>query len=179
MKKRNQVRVGLVQILEDPQKYLKGKRIGIICNQASVNNQFLHIADLFYQNDNINLVSLFGPQHGIRGDVQDNMVETGHNTDVRDGFACFFTLQRNERTDTTNAGESRCSCFRSAGCRMPRLHIYIYDGECDESLRKIRQEIYRARQTKSDRRRCRRKEIFYKPDTNLLSVNFRFRCATV
>jgi uncharacterized protein YbbC (DUF1343 family) len=60
---------------------LKNLRVGLICNQASVNHQFHHSADLFQENADVNLVKLFGPQHGIRGDVQDNMVETSHTID--------------------------------------------------------------------------------------------------
>ena len=58
---------------------LKDERIGLLCNQASVNHDFEHAADLF--KSKTNLTALFGPQHGIRGDVQDNMVETAHQID--------------------------------------------------------------------------------------------------
>ena len=78
---RKQVKLGLEKILNEEINCLKNLRIGLICNQASVNHQFQHAADLFFENDNLNLVSLFGPQHGIRGDVQDNMVETSHTID--------------------------------------------------------------------------------------------------
>jgi uncharacterized protein YbbC (DUF1343 family) len=78
---RKPVKLGLEKILNEEINCLKNLRIGLICNQASVNHQFQHAADLFFENDNLNLVSLFGPQHGIRGDVQDNMVETSHIID--------------------------------------------------------------------------------------------------
>src|SRR2546426_6933079 len=55
--------------------------MGLVCNQASVDHNFHHAADLFHEHPEINLTALFGPQHGIRGDVQDNMVETEHATD--------------------------------------------------------------------------------------------------
>ncbi|MDQ3749916.1 MAG: DUF1343 domain-containing protein [Acidobacteriota bacterium] len=78
---RKSIRLGLEKILNEQKNFLKSLRIGLICNQASVNHRFQHAADLFFENDNLNLVSLFGPQHGIRGDVQDNMVETFHSID--------------------------------------------------------------------------------------------------
>jgi len=78
---RKPVKLGLEKILNEQNNLLRNLRIGLICNQASVNHQFEHAADLFFENDNLNLVSLFGPQHGIRGDVQDNMVETSHTVD--------------------------------------------------------------------------------------------------
>jgi uncharacterized protein YbbC (DUF1343 family) len=75
------IKLGLEKVLENPRKYFENLRVGLICNQATVNHQFQHAADLFFSHPDINLTTLFGPQHGIRGDVQDNMIETGHTTD--------------------------------------------------------------------------------------------------
>lgn len=77
------VKLGLEKILEEPITFLKNQRIGLICNQASVNHKYEHAADLFYAHPDINLTALFGPQHGIRGDVQDNMIETAHAVDKK------------------------------------------------------------------------------------------------
>ena len=68
---------------------LRGARVGLVCNQASVDHGFHHAADLFHEHPEINLTALFGPQHGIRGDVQDNMVETGHATDRKTGLPIY------------------------------------------------------------------------------------------
>lgn len=73
--------LGLEKLLEDRVDLLRGARIGLICNQASVDHQFHHAADLFQEHPEINLTTLFGPQHGMRGDVQDNMIETDHSVD--------------------------------------------------------------------------------------------------
>ena len=75
--------------MENPDKLLKGERVGLICNQSSVDHGFKHSADLFFENEKINLTTLFGPQHGIRGDVQDNMVETGHTIDSKTGIPIY------------------------------------------------------------------------------------------
>lgn len=80
---RKAVKLGLEKVLENPKEILKDLRVGLICNPASVNRQFRHAADLFHENADINLTTLFGPQHGIRGDVQDNMIETSHTIDSR------------------------------------------------------------------------------------------------
>jgi uncharacterized protein YbbC (DUF1343 family) len=60
--------------------------VGLICNQASVNHAFHHAADLLFAHPEVNLTALFGPQHGIRGDVQDNMIETSHAVDQVTGL---------------------------------------------------------------------------------------------
>ena len=60
---------------------LDGKRIGVVCNPASVDGKLRHVADAFAQHPKATLAALFGPQHGFRSDVQDNMIETRHGQD--------------------------------------------------------------------------------------------------
>src|SRR6476619_7178141 len=85
MKNLNPIKLGIERLLDDKIDLLKGARVGLVCNQASVDHDFRHAADLFHQHPEINLTTLFGPQHGIRGDVQDNMIETPHTVDRRTG----------------------------------------------------------------------------------------------
>jgi uncharacterized protein YbbC (DUF1343 family) len=77
------IKLGLERLLDEKVASLRGARVGLVCNQASVDHSFRHAADLFHDHPNVNLTALFGPQHGIRGDVQDNMIETGHAIDRR------------------------------------------------------------------------------------------------
>ena len=60
---------------------LDGQRLGIICNPASVDHQFVHIVDRLAAHPRARLSAIFGPQHGFRSDVQENMIETGHAHD--------------------------------------------------------------------------------------------------
>ena len=57
---------------------LRGARVGVVCNQASVDYAFRHIVDRLTEAPGVHLAAIFGPQHGFRSDVQDNMVETPH-----------------------------------------------------------------------------------------------------
>jgi uncharacterized protein YbbC (DUF1343 family) len=66
---------GLEVILEHFPPSLKGKRIGILCHAPSISSNFIHITDLFYQRSDCRLSAIFGPQHGIHGQTQDNMIE--------------------------------------------------------------------------------------------------------
>jgi uncharacterized protein YbbC (DUF1343 family) len=52
-----------------------------VCNHASVDRTFRHVVDRLIQADGITLACIFGPQHGFRSDVQDNMIETPHRHD--------------------------------------------------------------------------------------------------
>jgi uncharacterized protein YbbC (DUF1343 family) len=60
---------------------LRGARVGIVCNHASLDRGFLHIVDRLAAADDVTLAAIFGPQHGFRSDVQDNMIETPHRDD--------------------------------------------------------------------------------------------------
>ena len=63
---------------------LDGRRVGIVCNPASVDRQLRHIADRLVSagSGGPALQAIFGPQHGFRSDVQENMIETGHARDA-------------------------------------------------------------------------------------------------
>src|SRR4030095_9393972 len=73
------VRLGSTLLLESGS--LRGKRVGILCNHASVDRGLAHIVDELSAADGVTLAAIFGPQHGFRSDVQDNMIETPHRDD--------------------------------------------------------------------------------------------------
>jgi uncharacterized protein YbbC (DUF1343 family) len=62
---------------------LGGRRVGVVCNPASVDHQFSHITDQLAVQRGSQLAAIFGPQHGFRSDVQENMIESGHAHDAR------------------------------------------------------------------------------------------------
>jgi uncharacterized protein YbbC (DUF1343 family) len=70
------VTLGSTKLLESGA--LRGQRVGLVSNPASVDHRLLHIVDLMLAEPAIDLVALFGPQHGFRSDVQDNMIESPH-----------------------------------------------------------------------------------------------------
>ena len=73
------VRLGTERLLESPR--LRGARVGIVCNHASIDRGFANIVDRLATADGVTLGAIFGPQHGFRSDVQDNMIETPHRDD--------------------------------------------------------------------------------------------------
>jgi uncharacterized protein YbbC (DUF1343 family) len=73
------VQLGSERLLAAPA--LDRKRVGVVCNPASVDHEFVHIADRLAAHPRAQLAAIFGPQHGFRSDVQENMVETGHGRD--------------------------------------------------------------------------------------------------
>ncbi len=70
------MKLGLEVLLSDAKriKSLKGKKVGLVCHPASVDENLVHSLDLLSKK--INISCAFGPQHGVRGDKQDNMIES-------------------------------------------------------------------------------------------------------
>jgi uncharacterized protein YbbC (DUF1343 family) len=60
---------------------LAGARVGVVCNHASLDGRFRHVVDRIRGAEGVTLSAIFGPQHGFRSDVQDNMIETPHGED--------------------------------------------------------------------------------------------------
>ena len=75
-----QTRLGSDVLLDSGR--LRGLTVGIVCNHASVDGQFRHIVDRLNAAEGVTLGAIFGPQHGFRSDVQDNMIETAHGQDA-------------------------------------------------------------------------------------------------
>lgn len=69
---------GIERCLAEPPACLKRARIGLLMNQASVDGQQRLACELFAERFGSQLVSIFSPQHGIWGEQQANMIETGH-----------------------------------------------------------------------------------------------------
>jgi uncharacterized protein YbbC (DUF1343 family) len=77
------VRVGIERLLEDDRSLIAGLRVGLVSNPASIDGAFRHSVEILSGDPDIQLAALFGPQHGFRSDVQDNMIETPHAEDAR------------------------------------------------------------------------------------------------
>jgi uncharacterized protein YbbC (DUF1343 family) len=60
---------------------LDGLRVGVVANPASIDGDFRHVIDRIATASNVRLGAIFGPQHGFRSDLQDNMIETPHAED--------------------------------------------------------------------------------------------------
>ncbi|HML92795.1 DUF1343 domain-containing protein [Methyloceanibacter sp.] len=68
---------------------LRGLKVGILANPASVDHTFRHIADRLATSGDFTLAAIFGPQHGFNSDLQDNMIETPHAEDPKRGVPIF------------------------------------------------------------------------------------------
>ena len=63
------IKTGIEVLKEQNFKCLEGKRVGLITNPTGVDNQLRSTIDILHEAPNVNLVALYGPEHGVRGDV--------------------------------------------------------------------------------------------------------------
>jgi uncharacterized protein YbbC (DUF1343 family) len=72
------MKFGIDRLLEEPEvrQPLQGRRVALLAHPASVTRHLTHSLDALAATGSIRLSAAFGPQHGLRGDKQDNMVES-------------------------------------------------------------------------------------------------------
>ncbi len=85
------IQFGIDRLLTDPalRRPLAGRRVALLAHPASVTADLTHSLDALATQPEINLSAAFGPQHGLRGDKQDNMVESPNFLDPLHGIPVF------------------------------------------------------------------------------------------
>ena len=83
------VSTGLEKLVTAPPEYLRGKRIALLCNVASVDRHLVHARKLIHSCFGDRLVQLFSPQHGLFAEKQDNMIESDHRKDPLLGIPVY------------------------------------------------------------------------------------------
>jgi uncharacterized protein YbbC (DUF1343 family) len=83
------VRTGVEQLIAHPPQWIKGKRLGLLCNPASVDFNLLHASDQINRQFPGQLKALFSPQHGFFAEKQDNMIESPNTFHHRLGIPVF------------------------------------------------------------------------------------------
>jgi uncharacterized protein YbbC (DUF1343 family) len=85
------VKFGIDRLCTDPalRKDLRGRRVALLAHPASVTAGLTHSLDALAALGDVRLTAAFGPQHGLRGDKQDNMVESPDFSDPRLGIPVF------------------------------------------------------------------------------------------
>jgi uncharacterized protein YbbC (DUF1343 family) len=92
------MKLGLERLLEDARlrKPLEGRKVALLGHPASVTRELVHSLDALAE-AGVNITAAFGPQHGLRGDKQDNMVESPDYVDPARGipvFSLYGTVRR-------------------------------------------------------------------------------------
>ena len=85
------IQFGIDRLLADRslRRPLAGRRVALLAHPASVTADLVHSLDALASCDDLRLTAAFGPQHGLRGDKQDNMVESSDFHDPTLGIPVF------------------------------------------------------------------------------------------
>ncbi len=116
------MKFGIDRLIEDDtlRTPLAGRRVALLAHPASVTSRLEHSLDALAAIETINLTAAFGPQHGLRGDKQDNMVESQDFTDPVHGIP-VYSLYGEVRRPTQQMMESfdvLLVDLQDLGCRI-------------------------------------------------------------
>jgi uncharacterized protein YbbC (DUF1343 family) len=116
------MKLGIDRLLSEPalRTALHGKRLALLAHPASVTVDLTHSLDALARLDDLTLTAAFGPQHGLRGDKQDNMVESPTFNDPVHGIP-VFSLYGEVRRPTAKMMETfdvLLVDLQDVGCRI-------------------------------------------------------------
>ncbi|MEA3062130.1 MAG: hypothetical protein QOJ94_1911 [Sphingomonadales bacterium] len=115
------MKFGIDRLLEDPalRAPLEGRRVGLVAHPASVTRDLVHSLDALAATG-LNLTAAFGPQHGLRGDKQDNMVESEDFTDPVHNIPVFSLYGEVRRPSGQSMGtfDTILVDLQDLGCRI-------------------------------------------------------------
>jgi len=138
----HRTRLGIERLLNEKIDLIRGLRVGLVCNQASVMpDTFAHAADVFGEQSSFKLTALFGPQHGIRGDLQDNMIETPHTVDERTGRPVYslYSETREPTEEMLKDVDVIVVDLQDVGCR---IYTFVYTmANCMRAAKKYGKKV--------------------------------------
>jgi uncharacterized protein YbbC (DUF1343 family) len=115
---------GIDRLLADPElrRPLEGQRVALLAHPASVTKDLTHSLDALHA-AGLNMSAVFGPQHGVRGDLQDNMMESPDFTDPTYGIPIFslYGEVRRPTGQSMSTFDTILIDLQDLGCR-----IYTY-----------------------------------------------------
>ena len=116
------MRLGIERLLEEPKlrKPLAGRRMALLAHPASVTRDLTHSLDALAALGDIRLTAAFGPQHGLRGDKQDNMIESPDYTDAAHGIPVYslYGKVRRPTAEMLDSFDVLLVDLQDLGCRV-------------------------------------------------------------
>ena len=135
------VKTGLDVILEEKRDDLKNGNLALLCNPASVDNNYLHARLAIENKYPGSLKALFSPQHGFFAEKQDNMIESGHIIDnVLD--IPVFSLYGDARVPDDNMFDGIETLLIDIQDVGTRVYTFIYTiSYCMEVAKKLNKKV--------------------------------------
>jgi uncharacterized protein YbbC (DUF1343 family) len=116
------MKFGIDRLLAEPslRAALAGQRVALLAHPASVTADLTHALDALAQLPDVRLTAAFGPQHGLRGDKQDNMIESPTFNDPVHGIPVFslYGEVRRPTADMMDAFDVLLVDLQDLGCRI-------------------------------------------------------------
>ncbi len=116
------MKFGIDRLLSEPElrAALKGRRVALLAHPASVTADLTHSLDALMACPDLTVTAAFGPQHGMRGDLQDNMMESPDFTDPRHGIPVFSLYGETRRPSGQAMGtfDVLLVDMQDLGCRI-------------------------------------------------------------
>ncbi|WP_406403683.1 DUF1343 domain-containing protein [Streptomyces sp. NBC_00879] len=103
---RRRVRTGFERLAADGYTPLAGQRVGVVTNPTGITRDAQHIVDVMHADDRVNLLAVFGPEHGFRGTAQAGGSE-GRYDDPATGLPVYDTY--------TKSGQALADIFTTSG----------------------------------------------------------------
>ncbi|MBA3012019.1 MAG: DUF1343 domain-containing protein [Proteobacteria bacterium] len=137
----HKVITGIENLKSNPPGYLKGKRLGLLANPASVDKNFAHTLDILSQIFPGQLTALFSPQHGFYAEKQDNMIESAHGVEPRLDIP-VFSLYSETRIPTPDMFDRIDTLIIDIQDVGTRVYTFIYTiSHCMEVAAKCNKTI--------------------------------------
>jgi uncharacterized protein YbbC (DUF1343 family) len=135
------VETGLERITRTRPRWLSGQRIGLLCNSASVNRQFRHIAELLDEIYPGCIALIYSPQHGFFAEKQDNMIESGDTVDPQLKIPVFSLYGKN-RSPTPESFDLIDLLIIDLQDVGTRVYTFIYTmSYCMEMAKKLNKKV--------------------------------------
>jgi uncharacterized protein YbbC (DUF1343 family) len=135
------ISLGLEQLIQSSPAFLKDRRIGLLCNPASVDPNLYHSRVRLKALIGRRLTCLFSPQHGLFAEKQDNMIESGHRRDPLLDVP-VFSLYSQTRIPTREMFDSIDVLLVDLQDVGTRVYTFIYTmSHCMEAARQYNKKV--------------------------------------
>lgn len=135
------VETGLETLVSSQSRLLKGKKLGLLCNPASVDADYRHASHLINHIFKGQLTTLFSPQHGFYAEKQDNMIESDHFMEPTLNIP-VYSLYAESRIPTEKMFENLDVLLVDIQDVGTRVYTFIYTvSYCMEMAAKLKKDV--------------------------------------
>jgi uncharacterized protein YbbC (DUF1343 family) len=126
----SRVRTGFDRLAADGYAQLSGQRVGVVTNPTGITEDVRHIVDVMHADERVNIVAVFGPEHGFRGTAQAGGSE-GRYDDPATGLPVYDTFGKSGQPladiFTTSGAQTLVFDIQDAGARFYTYIWTLYD----------------------------------------------------